>query len=116
MQRPRKAYRWRFPRKHGPRPRSRPRPGRPSRSTVGHLPRLASADRKSLLLGTALASTLLVVGVLAPSPARAQAVDCLVVSNPPAGASGPITVGVPVALNQAIRCITGITVKITTAT
>lgn len=49
------------------------------------------ADRKSLLLGTALASTLL-LGTLVVAPTPAKAVDCFAASIPLAGASGPITV------------------------
>ncbi|HWM32588.1 MAG TPA: hypothetical protein VNO69_12920, partial [Methyloceanibacter sp.] len=45
-------------------------------------PRLRCADRKSLLLGTALASTLLLAGMLTPSPAHATT-DCLALSPPP---------------------------------
>ena len=47
-----------------PRPRKRPQ-------TLS--PRLGCADRKALLLGTALASTLLIAAVVAPTPAHAQA-------------------------------------------
>jgi len=64
------------------------------------LPHLRSADRKSLLLGTALASTLLFGGVLAPTPAHA--VDCFAAATPPPGASGPIIVFPPV--NDFITC------------
>src|SRR3954454_25058052 len=51
----------------------------PSR-LVPYTPRLRSADRKSLLLGTALASTLLLGRLLAPTPA--QAVDCFAAATP----------------------------------
>jgi len=60
---------------------------------------LRRADRKALLLGTALASTLLLSTVVAPAPAHA--VDCLAASVPPAGASGPITVST----NVPITCV-----------
>jgi autotransporter family porin len=71
----------------------------PSR-LVPYTPRLRSADRKSLLLGTALASTLLLGTLLAPTPA--QAVDCFAAATPPPGASGPIIVFPPV--NDFITC------------
>src|SRR4029078_749159 len=64
------------------------------------LPHLRSADRKSLLLGTALASTPLFGCVLAPTPAHA--VDCFAAATPPPGASGPIIVFPPV--NDFITC------------
>ena len=48
------------------------------------LPQLRFADRKSLLLGTALASTLFIGSVLAPKSAHA-ATNCLT-GNPPPGA------------------------------
>jgi hypothetical protein len=49
------------------------------------LAKLACPDRKSLLFGTALASTLLIASLSAPTPAHA------VVNCPPG--SGPITIG-----------------------
>jgi hypothetical protein len=65
-----------------------------------HLPPRVRADRKSLLLGTALASTLLLGTLLAPTPAHA--VDCFAAATPPPGASGPIIVFPPV--NDSITC------------
>jgi hypothetical protein len=65
-----------------------------------HLPPLLHADRKSLLLGTALASTLALAAALAPTPAHA--VDCFAAATPPPGASGPIIVFPPV--NDFITC------------
>ncbi|MGV1013438.1 MAG: autotransporter domain-containing protein [Methyloceanibacter sp.] len=53
------------------------------------LPRLGCADRKSLLLGTALVSTLLIGTIVAPS--TVHAVDCLATAPLPPGA---ITVNV----------------------
>jgi len=47
------------------------------------LPRLRCADRRSLLAGTALASTLLLSSLLAPTPAYALT-NCLT-GNPPPG-------------------------------
>src|ERR671925_236296 len=44
------------------------------------LPRLRNADRKSLLLGTALASTLLVGALVTPTPAAAVA--CIQPASP----------------------------------
>jgi autotransporter-like protein/autochaperone domain-containing protein len=79
----------------------RGRPARPNSSrALSSLPRLRSADRKSLLLGTALASTLLLGTVIAPGPAHA--VDCFAAANPPPGASGPIIVSP--AINDFITC------------
>ncbi|MEX1060984.1 MAG: hypothetical protein WED13_08175, partial [Methyloceanibacter sp.] len=53
------------------------------------LPRLGCADRRALLLGTALASTLLIGSLLTPTPAHALT-NCLTGNPPP----GPITVAV----------------------
>jgi hypothetical protein len=52
-------------------------------------PRIARAERKLLLLGTALASTLLLASLCAATPARALT-NCLTGNPPP----GPITVAV----------------------
>jgi len=60
------------------------------------LPRLAGVDRRALLTGTALASTLLIAVMTAPTPAHAVT-DCLVGNPPP----GPITVDAP----DAIDCV-----------
>jgi hypothetical protein len=61
---------------------------------------LAHVHRKSLLLGTALASTLVLGCLFGPTPAHA--VDCFAAANPPPGASGPIIVFPPV--NDSITC------------
>ena len=60
------------------------RPARPKLQARTPLPRLRFADRKSLLLGTALASTLFIGSALAPKPAHAVT-NCLT-GNPPPGA------------------------------
>lgn len=63
--------------------------------------RVATADRRALLAGTALASTLLLGSLFAPAPASAQ-VTCPTATFPP---PGPITVGSPVPINDDIVCI-----------
>jgi hypothetical protein len=60
----------------------------------------SAAPRKSLLLGTTLASALALGAALAPTPAHA--VDCFAAATPPPGASGPIIVFPPV--NDFITC------------
>ncbi|MGH6735654.1 MAG: autotransporter outer membrane beta-barrel domain-containing protein [Methyloceanibacter sp.] len=75
--------------------------GRPKRAhgtQPQSLPRLARADRKALLLGTALASTLLVGSLLAPTPAAAV-VNCPVGTFPP---PGPIAIVNP---GDSIVCV-----------
>jgi hypothetical protein len=83
-------------------------------SRPGSLPRLRSADRKSLLLGTALVSTLLLTGLLAPSPARAV-VNCPPGSFPP---PGPIAINNPgddiVCVNVYDRTNAGTVITLTT--
>src|SRR6266508_3339360 len=56
------------------------RQARPAPSCPAYTPRLRCADRKSLLLGTALASTLLIGTMLAPAPAAAVA--CIQPASP----------------------------------
>jgi hypothetical protein len=73
------------------------------------LPRLRLADRKSLLLGTALASTLLIVSLLAPPPAQA------VTTCPPG--SGQILINVAddiVCVNVDDRTFAGSVIDLTT--
>jgi hypothetical protein len=70
-------------------------------------PRIACAERKLLLLGTALASTLLLASLCAATPARALT-NCLTGNPPP----GPITVAVAddiICVNQATLVSTGTT-------
>lgn len=64
---------------------------RPRKQSKVHRPKLRSAARKSLLLGTALASTLLLGTLLAPAPVHA-AVNCPPGTFPP---PGPIAINNP---------------------
>jgi autotransporter family porin len=71
------------------------RPVQPRHSPI--LPRLRVAERKSLLLGTALASTLFISSVLSPPPAHAVT-TCPPGTFPP---PGPISI----AVNDDINCV-----------
>ncbi|WP_159079818.1 hypothetical protein [Methyloceanibacter sp. wino2] len=64
-------------------------------------PRVTPATRRSLLLGTALASTLLIAALSAPTPAAAQA-TCLPGDPGVTGTTGPISIVPPVG---AIDCV-----------
>jgi hypothetical protein len=79
--------------RHGARRRARGAPPK----ILSYVPRLRSADRKSLLLGTALASTLLISAVLTPTPA--SAVACIQPPSP-----NPINTNT-VGDNQPIICV-----------